>query len=129
MLRVRPAGFEPTTSELKVRCSTDWATDASCEVFGFTNTPNFTSFHGLLKVITNYTSVQPLNAVVLEGDRGDLNPQLSEPQSEVLPIELQPQLGRQESDLPNLAPKTSASPLGYAPKFQDGWKIAFLIPN
>ena len=64
-----------------------------------------------------------------KGDRWDLTPQLSEPQSEVLPIELQPQLGRQESDLPDLAPKTSASPLGYAPKFQDGLKIAFLIPN
>ena len=99
-------------------------------MFGFTNTPNFTSFHGLLKVITNYTSVQPLNAVVLGGDRGDLNPQLSESHSEVLPIELQPQLGRRDLNPRPLVPKTSVlAKLNYAPKFQDGLKIALLIPN
>ena len=80
-------------------------------MFGFTNTPNFASFHGLLKVITNYTSVQPLNAVALGGDRWDLNPQLSEPQSEVLPIELQPQLACKESNLSIMVLETRRFPI------------------
>ena len=65
-----------------------------------------------------------------KGDRWDLNPQLSEPQSEVLPIELQPQLGRRDLNPRPLVPKTSVlAKLNYAPKFQDGLKIALLIPN
>lgn len=64
------------------------------------------------------------------GDRGDSNPQLSEPQSEVLPIELQPQLERQDLNLHGvLNPNQEASQLAHAPKFQDGLKIALLIPN
>ena len=80
-------------------------------MFGFTNTPNFTSFHGLLKVITNYTSVQPLNAVVLGGDRWDLNPHNLEPRSSALPILPQPQLARKESNLSIMVLETRRFPI------------------
>lgn len=63
-------------------------------------------------------------------DRGDLNPQLSEPQSEVLPIELQPQLGRRDSNPRPPEPKSGVlAKLNYAPRFQDGLKIGYFNPK